>query len=86
LNPAARRGRHPFAYHYHNGRRRNTDQPVRCPELRHLLLVSGSTRQSVATVIVVTSVTYASIDYWPRARAMETRWCPSRTKCSRPTR
>jgi glucose-6-phosphate-specific signal transduction histidine kinase len=26
-------------------------------------------------------VTYASIDRWPCARATETRWCPSGTKC-----
>ena len=39
-----------------------------------------------APTSVMISVTEASITSSPSARATETRWCPSRTKCSAPIR
>ena len=46
----------------------------------------GQCFRGVRVAGVVTSVTNASIVRRPCARATETRWCPSRTKCRRPIR
>src|SRR4051794_32669961 len=55
---------------------------------RSSLLTGRSATRSArsAPTRVRTSVTRASISWWPSARATETRWCPSRTKWTSPIR